>query len=268
MRTEGGDLLSPSIWADCPKSQLNDEGQGYFFFEQFLGGVADTVASGEQRPSYGPLHLDCDDDTVVSFLDDLGGRIDIETDGDDNDAWALFTSPFAKIVKNSGHKVWFEARVELGDIAMDGGLFVGLAEYAALSRDAVADDAGDVDEESMFGFQVMTDDPDAIDAIYRLDDGTTAELLSGISTSSNYTAAGGTSSALVADTPVKVGMRFDGRDRLEVFFNGYKVYTYEISSTLFPVGVAMGFVICLKTGADAAESGAVDWAAGAYQTSS
>lgn len=268
MRTEGGDRPSPAVWADCPKEDLNSHGLGYYFHEDFLGGVADTIAAGEQRPSYGPFQIDVDDDTVASFLATLGGKLDLETDGDDNDAWAIFTAPMSQVVLNSGRKVWFEARVELGDVAMDGGMFVGMAESAALSRDVVADAAGDVITESLFGFQVMADDPDAIDAIYRLDDGTTVELLAGISTSSNYTNAGGTSSVLANDTAVKVGMRFDGRDRLEIFFNGYKVLTEILDGTVFPVGVAMGFIIGLKTGTTAAESAAIDWARGAYQLSS
>lgn len=266
MRTEGvSTQASPAIWADCPREGLNASGNGYFVHNEFLGGTVDTIASGEQRPSYGDFSLDCEDDTVVSFLADLGGVLDLETDADDNDSWAVFTRPMAKIVLNSGKKVWFEARVEMGDVTMDGGFAILLAENAALNFDVIADGAAVLIGESYVGFRVLTDDPNAIDAVFKLDGGTEVELLADVSNSTNLTAAGGTAAALTNDTAFKVGMRFDGRDRLEIFFNGFRVLTETLSTTTFPDGVAFGLILSMKTGTTAAESGAIDWADAAYQ---
>lgn len=255
---------SPSIWKDCPKGLLRDRGQGYFVREDFLGATVDTLAASEQRPNYGDLSIDCDDDTVVSFISaKQGGFLDLETDGDDNDAWALFTQPFAQIVLFSQNKTWFEVGVEVGALA-DQGAFVGFAEEAALTRDVVADAAGDVATESMHGFQLLATDTDAWDAIYRLDAGTTVEILSDVTNAVAIPVADRAS--VVADTQVKLGQRFDGADKLHTYVNGIRVAVTTLDATTFPDNVLFGGIVALKTGTAAAQSGAFDWAQFAHQT--
>jgi hypothetical protein len=240
-------------------------GLGYYFHEEFLGTSANTTAAVESTPQFGPFELDADVATVIAPLSDFGGKADFETDGDDNDAFALYNRPWCKTVLNSGIPWAFEVRFEVGDIAMDGGLFIGLAENAALSRDVIADDAGGLIGESLVGFQILADDPDAIDAVYKLDAGTAVEMIADATNSSAITAAGGTAASLVNDTEVKVGMRFNGKDEIAIYINGYKVFTQTIASATFPDNVEMGLVaLSLKTGAAAAESAAIDWARGAY----
>lgn len=257
---------SPSIWHRFPLMRMNELGLGYYFHEEFLAGPSETWATGEPRPKYGEFGLDCDDDTVTSFLADLGGVLDIETDADDNDAYALFNRPWCKTVLKSRIPWAFEVLFELGDITMDGGMFIGLMENAGLSLDAVADDAAALVGESLIGFQILTADPDAIAAVYQLDAGTTVILLADATNSAAITAGGGTISSLVNDTGVKVGMTFDGKDILAVFINGHKVLEHTIDSSLFPVGVDMGLIaLSLKTGTTAAESANAAWARGAYQ---
>ena len=259
------DKPSPSIWHRYPLTRMNEFGLGYFFHEEFLGGPTETWASGEPRPSYGPFELDCDDDTVTTFLADLGGVLDIETDGDDNDAYALFTRPFCTTVINS-RKPWaFEAMFELGDITMDGGMFIGLVENAGLSLDVVADAAATLVGESLIGFQILSATSNKIDAVYKLDAGTVVVLLADATNSAAITADGGTVSLLVNDTKVKVGMSFDGKDVIAIFIGGHKVLEHTIDTAVFPNAVDMGLVaLALKTGTAAAESANVGWARGAY----
>lgn len=255
---------SPSIWTYFPTDFLKAKGLGYFEHEEFWGGVADTVASGEQRPSFGPFSLDCDDDTVTVFLSSLGGRLDIETDGDDNDAWALFTRPIGQTTLFSTKPWAFEVGIELGDVTMDGAMFVGLAENDGLSRDVVADAAGSLIGESLVGFQILTADPDAVAAVYKLDAGTAVEIGSDLSNSAAITRAGGTVASLTNDTTFKLGMRFDGKETLYTYFNGYKVAATTLSTSTFPDNVNMGLIIALKTGTGAAESAAVNFARFAF----
>jgi hypothetical protein len=243
--------------------ELNTGGCGVFLFENFLGGVADTVATGEQRPAYGPFSVDCDDDTVFAFkASELNGYLDGETDGDDNDAFALFTEPMCKIDLNTGQEVWFEARLEVGAVA-DQGVFVGMAEEAALSRDVIADDAGATIGESYFGFRLLATDTDAFDAVYKLDAGTEVEVLADVT---NATAiASADRASVAADTEIKLGMYFNGGDELSYYVNGIKVATATLATSTFPNGVNMAPIVSLKTGTAAAQSIAVDWIAAAYQ---
>lgn len=264
---EQGDALepSPTLWSRFPMTRIMELGLGAWFHEDFFGVIEETTLATANNPNIGPFAFDGDAATVLARQADIGGVLDCETDGDDNDAFAWYSTPFCTTVLNSTQPWAFECAVELGDVAMDGGLFVGLVENAGLSRDVVADDAGALIGESLIGFQVLTDDPNALDAVYKLDAGTAVEMVSDATNSTAITAQGGTAASLVNDTMVKMGMLFDGKESLQVFINGYKIYTLTIDSSIFPVGVPMGLVaFSLKTGAAAAESAACDWARGAY----
>lgn len=258
------DMPSPSIWSDCPCEHLNESGSGTFVHTTFLAEVADTIASGEQRPTFGNgyLSIDCDDDTVTTMkASEFNGYLDLETDADDNDAWCLFTEPFLKIVPNSHQKVWFECRFEVGAVA-DQGLFIGVAEEAALARDLVADAGTDTDGESMIGFRLLSSDTDQLDFGFKLDAGTWVDVLADVTNASAI--ASGDRAAIAANTEVKVGFKFDGLNSIQAFVNGTKVATYTIDTSVFPNGVDMGIGLCLKTGSAAAVSAAFDWVRGAY----
>lgn len=238
---------SPSIWADCPEARFIKEGTGYFVHEDFIGGVvsATTTAATPLSPFF---TFAGDTDTVTAKkAGEIGGYLDIETDGDDNDGGAIFTEPIVEFVKDSGRKVWFEARLELGALA-DQGIFFGLAEEAALDQDIIADNAAALVGESLIGFQILSDDTDAVDAVFKLDGGTAVEIKSIMN-----------SSALVADTEFKVGLRFDGASTIDVFFDGVKVGSTTLSTSTFPDGVKMGAIAAIKTGTAAAVSMAIDW---------
>jgi len=258
------DRPSPSIWKSNRKTLINDLGLGDFMHEDFLGMVADTVAAGEQRPAFGDLSLDCDDDTVITRTAGRAhGVIDLETDGDDNDAWALFSQPFAKFTLHSGQKVWMEGRIELGDVAMDGGLFLGFAEEALLTRDIVADAAGAIGTGDYVGFKVVAANPDAVDAVYRLQANAEVVVATDVTNSTSLPAA--ERASLVNDTPVKFGLFFDGGDRLSFFVKGRKITSIVLSNSLFPTNLLMGAIFGLKTGAIAAESAGSDWIRASYQ---
>lgn len=244
---------SPSIWADCPQQRLVQEGTGFFIHEDFIGGVrsATTTAATAIAPAF---TFAGDTDTVTTNkAGELGGYLDIQTGALDNDGAAIFTQPIAQFVKDSGRKVWFEARLELGAIA-DQGVFVGLAESAAFSQDIIADGAAALIGESLIGFQILSDDTDAVDAVYKLDAGTAVEAKAVMN-----------SSALAANTEFKVGLRFDGQRTIDLFFNGEKVAGFELDTSIFPDGVSMGAILAVKTGTAAAQSIACDWIRVAHQ---
>jgi hypothetical protein len=235
---------------------LNDKGLGYFMHQEFLGGAvtATTTAAVSIVPG---MSFDGDTATVTAYkAGEVGGYLDIETDGDDNDAAAFHTEPLGTITKDSGKKVWFETRFELGDVAMDGAVFFGLVEEAGASRDVIADDCAALIGESLVGFQVLTGDPDAVDIVYKKDAGTAVEVASDVTNSTALASADRAS--LVNDTEVKLGFRFDGRKTLYFYVNGVEVATQEVDST---VDQSKNYcaIMAIKTGAAAAESMAVDF---------
>jgi hypothetical protein len=120
----------------------------------------------------------------------------------------------------------------------------------------VANDAGALVGQSLVGFQSLTADPDAFAAVYQLDAGTTVVVLADVTNATALPLADRAS--LVNDTEVKLGLFFDGRDKVEYYVNGVKVATFTIDST-FPTGVDLCAIVGAKTGAAAAESIAVDW---------
>lgn len=265
---QAGNAAAPSesIWGDCPNTLLRDLGLGYFAHEEFLGASTGTLAAAldvNQWSAGGNFKLDADTDTVLTQkAAEQGGYLDIETDGDDNDAAAVFSQVLGKIVRNSGNKLWFEARFEVGAVA-DQGVFIGIAEEAALSRDILADDvatsgASGLIDESVIGFVIAADDTNGLDIVYSKDAGTPVAVLNDATTSTSYTDGGGTSAAIVADTERKVGIYFNGRTTLAFFVDGIKVAEQDVDSTV-DQDKNYGAIIAVKTGTGAAVSIAVDW---------
>lgn len=261
---------SPSIWSDCPNTLLQDKGLGYFAHVDFLGATTGILAATldiNQASFEGKLKIDADTDTVLTQkAAEIGGYLDIETDGDDNDAAALVASPLGAITKNSGNKLWFEARVELGAVA-DQGVFLGIVEEAGATRDVLADNiaSNGVIGESLAGFLVDNGDTNAFDIVYRKDGGTVVNLKNDATAATAITSQGGTAASLLADTEVKVGLKFDGRETLSFYVNGYKVASLELDST-FDQSKTYVPIVAVKTGTAAAVSIALDWVRFGYQS--
>lgn len=261
---------SPSIWSDCPNTLLQDKGLGYFAHVDFLGATTGILAATldiNQASFEGKLKIDADTDTVLTQkAAEIGGYLDIETDGDDNDAAALVASPLGAITKNSGNKLWFEARVELGAVA-DQGVFLGIVEEAGATRDVLADNiaSNGVVGESLAGFLVDNGDTNAFDIVYRKDGGTVVNLKNDATAATAITSQGGTAASLLADTEVKVGLKFDGRETLSFYVNGYKVASLELDST-FDQSKTYVPIVAVKTGTAAAVSIALDWVRFGYQS--
>lgn len=251
---------SPSIWKDCPQGRLVSEGLGFYFHEDFLGGATSAAFLASMTVGSGVMSFTGDTDTIVAHkAGEMGGWMDFATDADDNDGFAIHTEPMAEIVLNSGKKVWLETHMEVGDADGDQGFFFGFAEEAAQSQDIIADNAGALIGESYFGFRILTGE-DAIDFAYKLDGGTEVVVSSDVTNAAALSAA-----AVLADAvPFKLGMRFDGRETLQIFVNGTKIAELSLTA-LFPVSVDMVAIMALKTGTTAEESVAVDWIRGAYQ---
>lgn len=263
---------SPAIWGDCPNTILNDKGLGVFLHEDFQSPLAITTTTDSAPVASGAFSYKGDTDTsITSVADTPTGIVDIETDTTAGDAGTLVGNAFAKVVKNSGNKVWFEARVAPGDVDDDMGTFVGLVEEDGADEDVIADDPAtnaSVVGESLIGFFQNNADPDAYNAIYRKDADTVVEVLADVT---NATALDESDRASLVDGVAstgagfhKYGIYFNGRTTLSFFVDGVKVATQEVDSTV-DQSKFYAPIVAVKTGDTAAEKIFVDWVRAAYQ---
>ena len=255
---------SPSIWGDCPKDRLLTDGLGYYVHRDGAGG--DTPLPG--------LRTDSDSETF-SYDDGSNGdnrTVNAATGATDNNALAIFTSALAKVVKNGGNKLWFEAEIALAAIT-DQAVFLGLAEEAALDRDVVADNPSNsaqagLDTESVIGFvsQQNSSSTDKFDAVYRKASNSVVDVLTDVGNASAFDPGTATGVALdrdqvtatkpgdlTADEFVKFGLRFDGRTKLHWYVNGLKVAEQEVDSTV-DQSKEYGGIVAIKTGAASART--------------
>ena len=239
------DAPSPSVWSDCPKSKLIDEGLGYYVPVPFAGNTATLPG----------LPADSDSGSTFTYNDGTQSNraLNLAVTDTDNNAAAIFTRPVGRIVRGSGNKIWFEASLApaaLGDTAF----FVGLGELAALVRDAVADNpsnsaAAAPITESVVGF-VSVQSSSAIatvNAVVRKDNGTVRVVATNVTNSSRLT----TGANLVANAFRKYAVKFDGTSKIEFFVDGIKVADTEVDGGV-DQSKDYGGLVCIKTGSAAA----------------
>lgn len=225
---------SPAVWADCPNTLLVDKGLGYFAHVDGAGDIG-SLPGLPQDSDTGTFTYDSGAVDPRAVLAAIGAT--------DNNALAIHTSPLAAVAKSSGVKVWAEADIALNTLG-DAGLFFGIAEKTGLVRDVVADNpsnsaAAGLIAKSLIGF-VSAQASSAIasvDAVYRKSAGTVVTVKAGVATP-------------VAKTFVRLGVRYDGRDRVKFYVDGVKVAEQVVDSTFDQVS-QLGVVLGLKTGAAA-----------------
>lgn len=244
---------SGSIWAGCLGEELNAQGIGYYFHDDFLGGVvANTSVSGWQLVGTAP---------ILTHIAGAGGILEIGATGTgeggaDNDEGGIHKAAMAKISLNSGKKVRFESRVRINGLgAADIGVVIGLAESAMCAADFIVDDCANLATESFAGFRILDVDTATIDAIYQLDDGAEVSVCADVT---NSTALGDDAATLVNTAYYKYGMVFDGKKTLSYYVNGFVVGTVTVTS-LFPIDVDLAPLIGIKTGSAAEKVIYTDW---------
>lgn len=257
---------SPSIWGDCPKTILNDKGLGYYAHEDFLGGPITASLTDALFVSH---VLTADNDTAaLSYkTGEVGGYASFATGATDNDALALFSAPLGAL--QVGKRLWLEARFEFAALG-DEALFVGVAEEAALTRDIVADNPSNAAQaglvtESLVGFVTQQSGSAVakVDAVYRKDAGNVVTVLADVT---NATAIESASRAnLAATTEVKLGLRYDGRDKLHFYVNGVKVVSQVVDATV-DISKNLAAIFAVKSGSASAKTVSVDWIRYAYQS--
>lgn len=260
--TTGDDSqVSPSVWADCRNTLLNDLG---------LGVYVDTHFQGNYPTSPG---LPTDADSGTTYLQGATATygphvVAVLNTNTDNNAAALLTSALGKIQRGSGRRLWGEVRVAVGALG-DSAFAFGFTTLANATRDIIADNPSNsaraaLTAATFIGF-VSVQAASAlatVDAVYSKGSATPVVVLTNVT---NATAIASTSrSNLVANTFVKLGLRFDGNKTLYFLVNGIKVASQEVDGT-FDQATDLALVFNQKTGAATQIINYLDFFRGAAQ---
>lgn len=296
---------SPSIWADCLNTVLNDKGLGYYLAQDFLGGYnspASTALAGgiETYTGVGTSVID------AAASGTYGPNVlSMATGATDANNVAIHGEELGQIVRNSGNKVWFEARVAaaaLGDTAF----FIGLSTRAAVRTTTTGlliasglsnNGAATTVAASTIGFiSVQASSAIAtVNARYTKTSGTAVTVLADVTNASALQAyqatlptgtvitqaAGVTAQTtapigeginiaygnLVAASFRKFGVRFDGYTKLEFYVDGNLVARQEVDSTIDQTAYYVP-IVAAKNGASTALTLEVDFVRAAFQARS
>jgi hypothetical protein len=265
---------SPKIWARCPVIEMiADPNVGYHFFDDFLNHSDHT--SDQSVQAY-DTYVDNDAQGIARagiaapFTPGggVGGILLVDSNGTDNDEFVMsqFGAPWmitddvdataAPIAK----KLWFECRIAVESIANNAaGWFVGLAHdfgdgVSVAKTLCLTDDDHALGAFSFLGFHVDAANGDAIDAVYKSEDGAATVNIAEIQVP-------------VIDTWYKLGFVYDPQaptaKRIRWFVNGAEQTTYvtgtQIAAATFPDLEPLAMVLCVKTGESAAKEFYMDW---------
>lgn len=272
---------SPSLWADCLNTILNDKGLGYYMAQDFLGNYnspATTALAGGIEVFTGAGTAVYGAAASATFGPNV---LSMATGATDNNNTEIFGEEQGAIVRGSGKKMWFEARVAptaLGDTAF----FIGLTTRAnanTTTTGPIADNpsnsaAAGMVSATFIGF-VSVQAASAIatvNAVYEKTTGTPVTVLANVGNASAFTAGGTNGSQfpggapstpaapgnLAAGIAVKYGIRFDGNQTLEFYVNGVLVAKQIVDSTVDQSGLMVP-VVAAKNGASTALTLNVDF---------
>ena len=193
-----------------------------------------------------------DADCRLTGITDVLNASSLTTGAGDNDEITLqYAAAVAKFVKDSGKKVWFEARIACKTITDEVGFFVGLAAETQALASFMDDNTMLLIADDHIGFAVDTDGDDI---------------------HSCHNDSGGTEVIVEADFQVPVaetfynlGFKFDGAETVTFYADGTaSATTADLDDTDFPLTNGMCPTVAAKTGAAAARAYYIQWIACAY----
>ena len=202
---------SPSIWADLPRD-IQDFNVGVYFEDDFVTIPSRLTNTAEAAiGETGQYEGFASDGATVVGASDGGGAVTLTPGNAGDEAVSLRVGGAPFKINSTSYKFWFEARVKVSLITDDqSGWFIGLRENTAATvvLPILADDTLAVGE-NLLGFWRNSADGDALDVV------------SGPNNSAVPSTVIADAHTLVADTYVKVGMKFDPKDgKLRYFFDG------------------------------------------------
>lgn len=255
-------LSSPSIWHDCPFSQISRGSiDGYHMFDDFtMGGITTTITSAIAAPEIGNGGYNAFGSSGATITYDNvvgGGVIFTEATADESVSINTEQHPFS-ITQNAG-KFWFEARIKTSTItASEQNWFVGLMDAATLIVGLPLAVGGvPISTQNFVGFLRPELNTTTFDAIYSANSVSLVEVNSSIG-------------SVTVDTYFKIGMKFDPTygetgtaNQLSYFIDGTRQTTSKTipdnTGTDFPADVRMGPCFGMILGNSAEETITMDW---------
>ncbi len=242
------------IWNDCPWSSIKSGREpGFAFEDDFESLNASTTAKAARW-----LIVQEASGATFAMIDTiLGGVVQIDGGATDNDQILMGLSNAGgafKVVRDSGAKMWFEARIAT-DIITASSMMIGLINAVDVAMDLMADtqtDAAilDTSEPDFLGFIESGDSTAAgLDAIYMDQATTNAHIIHKAD-----------AQTLVAATYYKLGMYFDGGTIFRFFVdNVQQGDDLDPNSAEFPDGEELTIVFAAKNAAGTAKKLSIDW---------
>jgi hypothetical protein len=246
---------TPAVWADCPVLELlENPGLGTYDFEDFCRGGLITAPTTEA--ALVGLNISGFSSTAsqIAFLNTVytntvqdAGRVTLfETT--DNEATSIRSASVPYRMSAGFGKLWFEARIKVASVAtLENSFFVGLMEDTALTVAVPITTTSTLADKNLVGFFKPEANTTTYNTSYKADGVTAVNVNTGVG-------------ALVADTYVKLGFKFDPNDsnKLRFYIDGVEqANTKTIPSntgTDFPADVALGWVIAMAVGSAASDN--------------
>jgi hypothetical protein len=244
--TAAGAGLSPLIWSDCPVMQL--------LADPTLGVINRDDFSQVMVTGF-PYLITGINGTFLAVPNVPYGQAQLLATGADNDA-AIVTSNnnIAGLIKaNAASAWWFEARVQVSQITLAQGVFVGLVKETGIGTDFMTANTMALKVQNFLGFQIIsaTDIAAVWQAVMCLDAGARVAIAAAAATASvNFVKLGMKSVPNAAGTVATVTFYVDG----------VAVATTVLSSaTNFPLDKVMQITFATKCGQATANSLTLDW---------
>ena len=257
---------SPGIWHNVNVAVLQENPTfGTYMFDDFRWAPVLTTPTITTEALYarGYKAFGSAGGTIVPAALSRGGGLTF-TETDDNQGFSLATiaRPF-RIARTYG-RFAFECRLKVNNITdLDTNLFVGLGDSMTLSATVPITATGTLADENLVGHFRTEADGDQFDTVYKADGVTAVTVGSDVLTTGNNTTA-----ALVADTYIKLGMKFEpfgvhGANYLTFYVNGIELADKKqipsAAGTDFPNDVDLGFVIAGLCGSNNDSIVTLDW---------
>lgn len=226
---------TPAIWYDCPWSAIDSNPElGFRLYDDFVA-FAPTAAAATgcgRYQAWGSTGL------TFSPAGILGGGVTFGSDGDNEGAGiGTWGNPFK--IYSGGPQFWFEASLATSTIAdTKHGIFLGLLDSTAVLSATVPIAAdGTLADKNLIGFWRLEGDGDKVDTYYKANGQTAVPV-------------GADAVTLVADTFVKLGMRF--KDDVLTFYADGTALADTITKTVIqasaaslPDGTCMGLAFAV-----------------------
>ena len=240
--------LSTGFWADSPSPASNDMSQGFFYTEDFVAVVLDTLdgiadvdgITGTNATISGWKAVGNAGFAIAQAAGTLGGIVTFRAvTASNNEAYwqmgQLNTETYVEFTASSGKEVWLEYNIASDDITSSAAnFFVGLCDEAANASDFFNDSGADFADDDIVGFYVFEGSEDTLRFAYQ----TTGTAFVGVAVQ-----------AIAANTFYTLGIHFDGATTVTYYVDGVSAGTVLTSAAGFPDTEELSPMIALKNGA-------------------